>query len=239
VLNRLARYRPVLRLIRQHRPASIVEIGSGALGLGEFRSGPFTGVDIAFDGKPVPHMVAVRGSAFELPFPDAAFDMALCIDALEHIDPARRGDAVREALRVTRRVLVLGFPLGRPAREADGRLHRWCRDAGIRPPPWLEEHMQADFPEEALVASLLESQEDLKFTGFGNENLEAHFLLMTLEMHPRRLVRGIASLLRYVLTPLARALLALTNAPPYYRKMFVVEKGPSPRFDSPRTSPRT
>jgi hypothetical protein len=224
MLDRLARYRPILRILRRLAPASLIEVGSGALGIGEFSEAPFTGVDLAFDGRPVPQMTPVKGSAFDLPFSDRAFDVALCIDALEHVPPARRGDVVRELLRVTRRALVLAFPAGKAAHQADEQLHRWCLRRGVSPPPWLLEHLQADFPEAAEIQALLATSPGLQVTRFGNENLRAHVLVMGMELHPRRLPRKVAHLLRHQLVPLGRALLDATHAPPWYREVLVIER---------------
>ncbi len=71
------------------------EVSTYALDLGAAAPG-------AFSGR------FVRGSVLALPFPDAAFDVALCLEVLEHLaDPAA---AVRELARVARHAVVLSVP---------------------------------------------------------------------------------------------------------------------------------
>jgi ubiquinone/menaquinone biosynthesis C-methylase UbiE len=50
----------------------------------------------------------VRGSVFRMPFDDAAFDLVLCLEVLEHLeDPAA---ALAELRRVARRAVVVSVP---------------------------------------------------------------------------------------------------------------------------------
>src|SRR3989337_1549135 len=95
MLNRLARYQPILRLIRKYRPSSLIEIGSGSKGIGEFCSAKFVGVDIAFEGNAVPHINLVQASGANLPFRDNSFEMAICMDVLEHVEPSSSGRSFR------------------------------------------------------------------------------------------------------------------------------------------------
>ncbi len=229
MLNRLARYQPVIRFINENRPSSILEIGSGSLGIGEFCSRRFTGVDIAFEGTPVKHMEPVKISATELPFSDNAFDLVICLDVLEHINPQMREQVIDEALRVTKSVCILGFPCGKAAHNIDEKLYDWCKKKMVPVPLWLEEHMQAPFPEEDFVTSVIKARNMESYSGFGNEHIKIHFYILILEMHPRRWVRKIASLLRYKLKVLSEGLLALTNEPPHYRKMFIIKKNAAAR----------
>jgi ubiquinone/menaquinone biosynthesis C-methylase UbiE len=66
--------------------------------------------------KHLPYLV--RGTAYRLPFPDRAFDVALFVHVLHILDPAETG--LREAARVSRGgvLAILDLP---PAGEAHGR----------------------------------------------------------------------------------------------------------------------
>lgn len=72
------------------------------------------------------HVPLVRGDAHHLPFADGAFDLTMMVTTLEFLDRPRQ--ALREALRVARRGLILGV------------LNRWSllgisrRLAGLRRP---------------------------------------------------------------------------------------------------------
>ncbi|MFN4294740.1 MAG: class I SAM-dependent methyltransferase, partial [Thermoflexales bacterium] len=66
----------------------------------------------------------VRCDGMALPFPNAAFDIAVAIDTLEHMPRERRPAFVRECLRVSRKAVILAAPFGSPGHaEAEARLH--------------------------------------------------------------------------------------------------------------------
>src|SRR5436309_7252156 len=114
LLNRAARFFPILNELKAHLPQGgmILEIGSGSIGLGEFWSGAFVGCDLFFPSPPVPNMRAVQCSAHELPFADFAFDAVIVSDVMEHVRPFLREKVLREALRVARKLVVFGYPCG-------------------------------------------------------------------------------------------------------------------------------
>src|SRR5207247_9283335 len=71
-----------------------------------------------------------------------------------HVDPAARADVLREALRVERKLAVIGFPCGPDAFSVDRRLYEAYRTRGWSPPRWLEEHMRNGLPDERVVEGL-------------------------------------------------------------------------------------
>lgn len=75
--------------------------GRGLRVVGLDRSAPMLAQARALDGIPL-----VRGDAHCLPFADGAFDVVMFVTALEFLE--RPEEALREALRVARRGLVLG-----------------------------------------------------------------------------------------------------------------------------------
>src|SRR5437016_13558310 len=99
MLRRLARYAAVLGVVRRYRPESLIEIGSGSQGLGEFFPGHFVGVDVAFEGRPCRTMRAVRASGTALPFATGVFDLCVCLDVLEHVEAQLRSAALTQARR--------------------------------------------------------------------------------------------------------------------------------------------
>src|SRR5213076_321332 len=69
-------------------------------------------------------------------------------DVLEHVDPPARADVLREALRVTRKLAVFGFPCGAEALRVDRSLYEEYRRRSWSPPRWLEEHLRNGLPDE-------------------------------------------------------------------------------------------
>jgi hypothetical protein len=231
MLNRLARYAAVLDVLRRYRPESLIEIGSGSLGIGEFVSTPFIGVDITFEGRRCRTMRAVRASGAALPFATDGFDLGVCLDVLEHVDPSCRNEVIAEALRVVRRGLILGFPSGSLARDSDRGLAEWLRAKGVSLPQWLEEHLRYAYPDPDGVSTRAAAVGSCRT--FGNENVGIHGAMMKWEMHPWLWVRGWSLVLRYGLRPLAALLCRVTNVAPYYRQIVVVSKRPKRALATP------
>jgi hypothetical protein len=223
LLNRAARFFPILRELRSNLPRSctLLEVGSGALGLGEFWRIPFVGCDLAFSSLPVENMRAVRCSGHQLPFVDGAFDGVVVSDVMEHVLPEQRTQVVAEVLRVARTVAVFAYPCGPQAFELDRRLYREYQSRNLPPPVWLEEHMLHAFPDEALFAELP--------TGWNrrilpNETLQFHYWMMRTEMF-QLCDRSFRLALR-MMPGLVDRFLRLVNREPSYRKIFVLTREP-------------
>lgn len=221
MLDRLVRYQPLLRFIKIYKPSSIIEIGSGSKGVGEFWSGKFVGVDVASDGVPLPHMNLILASGAELPFHDNSFEMSICMDVLEHVAPSLRAQVIHEALRVTKKHLIIGIPAGSVARESDHWLILWCKSKKIAIPKWLEEHMNYPYPDGSFIHSIVAG---LSCYQQGNENVWLHQSIQQLELHPSILIRKCAYLLSSRLRCITFLILKLFHFPPYYREIFVISK---------------
>src|ERR1700761_6790925 len=157
MLNWAARYYPIVRILKAHglfKKASLLEIGSGATGIGRFRKVPFVGCDLSFAHAPAWPMTAITASAAQLPMKDQQFDVILASDILEHIPPQLRQTVIQESMRVARKLVIFAFPSGQLAWESDKALVNVYRASNQAPPEWLMEHMDAPFPGDELFQKL-------------------------------------------------------------------------------------
>ncbi len=223
MLNRAARYFPILREMRQvidlRNGCKVLEIGSGAIGVGEFWRHSFLGCDLTFAEKPRSPMRAVKCSGSLLPFADKSFDAVIASDVMEHVPPQARGQVVSEALRVSRKVVVIAYPSGSAAAAADRDLREQYLKSNKVPPGWLEEHMLHPFPSGELFSNV-ESGWTLK--AVPNESLEFHRSMMKLEMNPalNLIFRGALLLMPNVV----EKVLERQDSEPSYRKIFVLTR---------------
>ena len=197
----------------------VLEIGSGAIGLGEFWHYPFVGCDVIFAEKPRPLMRPVRCSGSRLPFADQSFDAVVASDVMEHVPPESRGRVVSEALRVSRKVVVIGYPSGPTAMAADRDLREWYLRKKRAPPAWLEEHMMHPFPNGELFS---EVEKEWTVNAVPNESVEFHLKMMRLEMS-----RPINHLFRLGLLAMPNVIegfLRRKDSEPSYRKIFVLRR---------------
>lgn len=97
------------------------------------------------DLMPLPEMEEgfVQADATALPFADMEFDATVCLDVIEHMPVEVRTKAISEMVRVSRRVVVVAFPVDQPwVHEAEARAnHSWKHYFGSAY-PWLEEHQE-------------------------------------------------------------------------------------------------
>lgn len=221
MLNHAARFFPILVELRRQlaTDATLLEVGSGSLGLGEFWSGSFVGCDLSFPSRPVSHMRPVLCSGHQLPFGDAAFDGVVVSDVMEHVPPVLRKQVVCEVLRVAKSVVVFGYPSGQPAFALDQKLYRTYQSRNLSPPTWLQEHMLHPFPDESLLAELPEGWAKKIIS---NETLRFHYWMMRMEML-RPWERSFRLALR-IMPRVVERLLMRENHEPSYRKIFVLTR---------------
>ena len=132
-INQIIRYRAILNILAAFRPfftpyPQILETGSGPIGLGPHIAYPFWGSDVKFGSFISPNMTPVTASTTELPFENDSFDIVISIDCIEHIPTdALREKAIEEMWRVTKKILIVGYPSGRDAFDADKLLCDYYR----------------------------------------------------------------------------------------------------------------
>lgn len=234
-LDQLVRYEPVLELVRATGGGSLLDVGSGSAGLSPWL-GPdwsVTAVDTSFDdyGEAIAPLAddarRLEADARALPFPDAAFDVTVAIDLLEHISPADRGKVLSELARVSARRLIVAGPAGEMALAADRRLARRLRERGVELPGWLEEHLGHGFPEREEITAALQPHGTVRV--LDNENVRAHERLMRVETRrPGNFATQLAAtLLARAPRPVAAGLLWLARGrdrPPAYRAIVVLDR---------------
>jgi hypothetical protein len=139
----LARYAGESRLLDVGYAYAEPAYLAGLVGLG---ASELTGVDLAV--AEVPGLRSVQADLRDLPFEDAAFDVAIAISTLEHVGRdnsqyglgAEEGDSLDAALRELRRVaerLLVTVPTG------DGEL--LAEQAVFTPAEWVERFERAGF----------------------------------------------------------------------------------------------
>ena len=225
MLNWTVRYLPILRILKREldESESILEIGSGPVGIGKFYPVPFVGCDVSFAWEPRAPMSPVMASATELPFKDRSFDGVIASDVLEHVPPDRREVVVSEAMRVARKLAIFGFPSGSQAFDCDRELAQIYDRRQKAKPEWLQEHMLHPFPTVALFEGL---QRDWIITSFGNENIHFHYWIMQKEMNGawRRCFKIVLA----AFPRIVESILKRTDQEPCYRKIVVIRKTPKP-----------
>jgi glycosyltransferase involved in cell wall biosynthesis len=138
--------------------------GSGALALLDVGSGP---VSLAA-GFISPRFEIVRAdvSQFDdpsivllhpgepLPFDDAAFDVVVAVEVLEHVPPAQRPGFIRELQRVSRQATIVCCPVNTPeVVEAERQFSSFAKKASGRDVDFLVEHLEHGLPDAAEVVS--------------------------------------------------------------------------------------
>lgn len=221
MLNRASRFFPILRALRSVLTTGgvILEVGSGSLGLGEYWHGKFVGCDVAFAARPAKNMRAVCCSGQHLPFRDRSFDAVVVSDVMEHVPPLQRTHIAGEALRVARKLVVIGYPCGPAAFDLDQKLLREYKTRHLAPPQWLEEHMLHPFPDEKL---LVELPEGWKRNVIPNESLQFHDWMMRAEIS---LLANYSFRVALRVAPAAvERLLQRADQEPSYRKIFILSR---------------
>lgn len=91
-----------------------------------------TALDLEMPSIDDPRVHCVQGDVTRMRFADNSFDLVVCTEVLEHIDPLALERACSELTRVCRRSLLVGVPFRQDIRV--GRTT--CRHCGTHNPPW-------------------------------------------------------------------------------------------------------
>jgi 2-polyprenyl-3-methyl-5-hydroxy-6-metoxy-1,4-benzoquinol methylase len=166
----------LLQAVAGARPATVLDAGCGEGFVTEWLRGALpeariAGVDLseaalARAARRVPEAELRTGDLHALPYPDAAFDLVVCTEVLEHVEVPET--ALRELLRVSRGQVLVTVPhepffrLGNLARgrhlrrlgSTPGHRWTWSRRGLLRLPadPRAVERWISLFPWQAMIA---------------------------------------------------------------------------------------
>jgi glycosyltransferase involved in cell wall biosynthesis len=133
---------------------TLLDVGSGPIALTEqFVSPGFAIVRADVSQFDDPSIVLLQAGE-PLPFEDAAFDVAVAVDVLEHVPPAQRPNLIRELQRVSRQATIVCCPVDTPeVVEAERRFSAWAQAVSGRDIDFLEEHRELGLPDAGQVVS--------------------------------------------------------------------------------------
>jgi hypothetical protein len=203
----------------------VVEVGSGGLGIAPYLKSRVIGVDKDFSGPTVSGLVKVNGVGERLPLKDKCADWVVLVDVLEHVAKKERLRLVDEAVRVSKRWVVIAQPCGELAEGQDRELDRLYRERLGEEHPFLGEHVEYGLPSQEEVGVMIrkavrkQGRKMVKVKVIGNMNIRVRRWLMRGWMTRSPLVdlffrKGLL---------LAIPVLRRCNWEPVYRRIWVVE----------------
>jgi SAM-dependent methyltransferase len=220
MLNRLVRYYPIIKFLKLNNVSNnILELGSGALGIGEFFIAPFIGVDIKFTPPFSQSITPVYAHGSMLPFKDSTFDVVVCLDTLEHVEMDKRRALLSELIRVSHKHIIVGFPYGEDAKRIDMRLYRFYVKHKLEIPQWLAEHAVSSYPNDDIIS------EDRSFRVvklIKNENLWLHLLMMKSENYA--IASKMLAKASHFMSNFCGWVMDITSIGKPYRKIYILEK---------------
>ena len=156
------RYRLIGAILAELRPASpdgrlrLLDLGAGPESLVEAVMPPWCELhraDVDTFGR---GDITILLPGEPLPFADAAFDVVLALEVLEHVPLPDRPLFLDECLRVSSRTVILSTPLGTgTTRHIEAVFHRVAERISGKTIPFLEEHAAYGLPDPELTASAL------------------------------------------------------------------------------------
>lgn len=217
------RYLSLVREINQLSPSSsVLEVGSGGLGVAPYLGRKITGLDLNFSPPRSPLVRRVKGSGDHLPFPDKSFSVVLCVDTLEHVPPQKRRQVIGEMLRVAQKKVLIAVPTSQASQLEDQKLGESYHQARHRDFPFLLEHQHNGLWEHGQMLSVV-TTESRKYRGvirtFGNENLSLRRFLMRGWISTNLLTNLVHRKVMLFFLPVLRFL----DRPPYYRTIYIVD----------------
>jgi SAM-dependent methyltransferase len=219
------RYLPIVDEIKRMGSAvSILDVGSGGLGIAPYLKRNVVGLDTHFSPPFDARLIQKKGSALDIPFPDKSFDVVISVDMFEHIPPDSRTKAIREMMRVAKQKVIIAVPCGEMSHKQDKMLEDYYREMYSRSYRFLDEQIEYGLPQKSEFAILIRkiaksSRRKFKMKSLGNEGLALRFFLMKgwITKNP------ITDFLNRKVLLLAIPFLKFFDHSPYYRGIFITD----------------
>jgi len=209
---------------------SVLDVGSGgAMLLGQFLPNhQVTYIDPLLAGRDGPGVIGKPLD--EAHVADRSFDVAVCVDVLEHVPASRRADFVQQMVRASRVGVVIAAPFADvgAAKTTDDHVHVAYRAKTGNDYSWLHEHEQFGLPKLDDVRGQLQGL-GLQIAAFGNghtpwlESLLA-WHVMLLDNH------GHLTMLREIGDRFAAELMRFDHLEPTYRQVLVAARDRRPEL---------
>lgn len=219
------RYLPIVEALvaLDEENKSILEVGSGGLGIVPYLKRPVVGLDITFDPPIYPLLIPVKGSALAIPFATGSFDTVISTDMLEHLSMTDRKKAISEIMRVAKRYICIGVPCGKAAQALDAQLAELYKSARDKQFNFFAEHAHFGLPEASNIKKLIEDaastqNKNIQILEKATFNLTLRKFLMRGWISQNKLVDFIFRKGFLLFVPLFR----MGNQSPTYRHLFFV-----------------
>lgn len=217
------RYWPIAEVLKKSPSGSVLEVGSGGIGIAPYLGRQVTGLDSDFSGPKHPLLKEQLGSGTKLPFANKSFDFVISSDTLEHIAPALRPKVVGEMLRVAKQMVIIAVPTGIESQKQDQLLSDYFEKKFGHRFQFFTEHKVYGLPEIESVSAIIKNEsrklrKKITLSIAGNENLALRYFLMKSWITKNPILDIIHRKLYLFFLPL----IFLIDKPPYYRSIYYV-----------------
>lgn len=206
------RYLPIVDRIKKLGQPTVLEIGSGGLGIAPYLKKEVTGLDVRFNPPFYPLLKRKIGSCLKIPFPDKSFDVVISVDVLEHLKSEERSRVVSEMRRVAKKEIIVAVPTGELAQKQDQELNQAYKKIYGHTFPFLDEQLTYGLPSEEEIKRLMGDNVKVE----KNEPLVLRDFLMRGWMTKNFLLKIFFWKVLLLVIPILR----LFSKPPYYRTIF-------------------
>src|SRR3989338_3271943 len=177
------RYLPVVDQLNKNGIKTILEVGSGGIGIAPYLNRKVTGVDTNFTEPFHPLLKRIKGDVLKLPFNNNCFDAVISADMLEHLPAKFRGRAIEEIVRVAKKLVVIAVPCGHYAQMEDKYLDNHYKQLYKKRYHFFKEQVTYGLPGKDEIVNTLNqalAKKKVKATisVWGNESLTLHRFLM-------------------------------------------------------------
>ncbi len=219
------RYLPVVKELKSRLVENdVLEIGSGGLGIAPYLKRRVIGLDTHFAPPISDKLIPVKGLAQKIPFADKSFMAAISLDMLEHIPANERLQVISEMLRVAKKLVVIGAPMGQAAHQQDEQLRREYKSRFGYDYQFLQEQVEFGVPDVQTTIKQIKTAAEkwkrkIQIRICENINLNFRLFLMRGWMSKNLLINFIFRKMMLICIPVFLFL----NQPPTYRKIIFVK----------------